>query len=155
MVGAAPRPPCRYIAVAMRRSAVVLLVLAAATAAGCGATSSDEDSSGDFKGEARLVANTIEDLQSAGSKGDQDEICRDLLARELVRRLARGRSGGCERTVDDALKDTDAFDLTVRSVNVRGTTATARVKQETGDRDRADTLTLVREGRGWRISSFG
>jgi hypothetical protein len=137
----------------MRRAAAVLaILLTAALVTGCaGATSGD--SSGKFQGQQRLVANTVEDLQSAGSKGDQNEVCGQLLARDLVQRLSRG--GSCERTVDAALKDVDTFDLTVESVAVRGTTATARVKTENGDKDKVVTLGFVREARRWKISNLG
>ena len=52
----------------------------------------------------------------------------------------------------DALENTDTTDLSVRSVAVNGTTATARVKAERGDADRVTTVGLVKEGGRWRIS---
>ena len=130
---------------------VTLAVGAAALLAGCAESGSSSDSSERFQGDQRLVANAIEDLQSAAAKGDEAKICRDLLARALADRLARA-PGGCTRTLDAALKDTDAFELAVESVQVAGRRATARVRQETGDRDRVSTLTLVRERGGWKIA---
>ena len=119
----------------------------------CASQTTSNDSSGRFRGEQRLVANTIEDFESAASKGDQDQICRDLLARPLVVRYTE-RGGTCEHAVDGALKDTDAFGLTVESVRVSGTDATASVKADRGKKDVLRTINLVKEGPGWRISEF-
>jgi hypothetical protein len=150
MVGTLPVPmPARVLLVA---AALVVPLLA-----GCTQTGTSSDSSGDFKGEARLVANTIEDLQSAGSKGHEDEICTNLLAAPLARRMG-ARGGTCAKAVDAALKDTDTFALDVQSVHVDGTRATARVKADRGDRDEIVTLALVKSGppsNGWRISDLG
>jgi hypothetical protein len=120
-------------------------------AAGCATSSSSKSPSADFRGEQRLVATTVEDLQSAASDGDEDKICRELLARSVVVRLARG-GRTCQQTVHDALKDADSTDLTVRSVRITGTRASARVKEERGKADRISTVRLVKEGGRWRIA---
>jgi outer membrane lipoprotein SlyB len=130
-------------------AAVVAVALA-----GCTTQSSSNDSSGKFRGDQRLVANTVEDFESAASKGDQDQICRDLLAKALVDQFAQ-HGGTCEKAVDGALKDTDSFGLTVESVTINGQEATARVKADRGKKDVQRTLTLVKQGPGWRISAFG
>jgi hypothetical protein len=136
----------------MRARAVMPAALAVALVAGC-ASSGSVDSSKDFRGEQRLVAATVEDLESAASDGDEGEICRELLARSLAGRLARaGRS--CVQTVEDAIKDADSSDLTVRSVRINGTRATAAVKEDLGDADRVATVRLVKEGRRWRITTL-
>jgi Putative lumazine-binding len=138
-----------------RSRAIALASLALVPAlAGCATTSTSKDSSGDFQGQQRLVANTVEDFESAAKKGDNSEICSSILARGLVDAFTRpGRS--CAKSVDEAIKDSDTQDLTVQAVRVAGPTATARVKVENGDDDRIQTLTLVRQGGGWRISKFG
>jgi hypothetical protein len=138
----------------MHRSLLILAAVAAFAAAGCTAQSSSKDSSGKFTGQQRLVANTVEDFESAASKGDQDRICRDLLAKALVDQYAK-HGGTCEKAVDGALKDADTFGLTVESVNIAGQQATARVKADHGKKDVLRTLTLVKQGTGWRISEFG
>jgi hypothetical protein len=131
-------------------------VLAALAVAASGCTTSGTgtgDSSGTFNGEQKLVANTVEDLESAANKGDQGTICADLLAHDLVDRL--DARGGCGKTVDGALKDADTSNLTVLGVQVRGATATARVKAETGKKDRVTTLRLVKQDGRWKIASLG
>ena len=137
----------------MLRTLLPLGAIAAVALAGCTTQSTNDDSSGKFQGEQRLVANTIEDFESAASKGDQDQICRELLAKPLIATYAK-RGGTCEKAVDDALKDSDSFGLTVESVNITGTDATARVKADRGKKDVIRTIDLVKEGPGWRISEF-
>src|SRR5213079_23145 len=137
MVG---RLPARIL-----RTPLALGAIVAVAVAGCASQSSSNDSSGKFRGEQRLVANTIEDFESAASKGDQDQICRDLLAKPLIATYAK-HGGTCEHAVDGALKDTDSFGLTVESVRVSGTDATARVKADRGKNDVFRTINLVKEG---------
>ena len=137
----------------MLRSLPPIALLAAVLVAGCTTQSSNDDSTGKFRGDQRLVANTVEDFESAASKGDQDKVCRDLLAKALVAQYAQ-RGGTCEKAVDAALKDTDSFDLTVERVTISGQQATARVKADRGKKDINQSLTLVKQGTGWRISAF-
>jgi hypothetical protein len=138
----------------MLRFALPLAAIVAVAAAGCSTQTSSNDSSGKFRGEQRLVANTVEDFESAASKGDQDQICRELLAKPLIATYAR-RGGTCEKVVDGVLRDTDSFGLTVESVRIADAQATARVKADRGKNDIIQSLTLVKEGPGWRISAFG
>ena len=138
----------------MLRFALPLAAIVAVAVTGCAAQTTSNDSSGKFRGEQRLVANTVEDFESAASKGDQDQICRELLAKPLAAQYAR-HGGTCEKAVDAALRDTDSFGLTVESVRIADAQATARVKADRGKKDVIRSLTLVKEGPGWRISAFG
>ena len=138
----------------MSRSLLILAAVGALAVAGCTQQSSSSDSSGKFTGEQRLVANTIDDFESAASKGDQDKVCSDFLSKNLVATYAK-QGGTCQKAVDGALKDTDTFGLTVQSVTINGQQATAKVKADRGKNDVIETLTLVKEGSGWRISDFG
>jgi outer membrane PBP1 activator LpoA protein len=135
------------------RSLPPVVLLAAVLVAGCTTQSSNDDSTSKFRGDQRLVANTVEDFESAASKGDQDKVCRDLLAKALVAQYAQ-RGGTCEKAVDAALKDTDSFDLTVERIAISGQEATATVKADRGKNDINQSLTLVKQGAGWRISAF-
>jgi hypothetical protein len=145
------------LAPGMPRSPLLLALVATAALAGCaGQASSSKSSSTKFQGDERLVANTIEDLESASqpSKIDQSKICGDLLATALVRQLA-ARGGTCEKAVKAAVKDADAYQLTVQAVRVQGGRATASVKVETGAKDKIQPIALVKQGQGWRISKLG
>jgi hypothetical protein len=138
----------------MLRFALPLAAIVAVAVTGCATQTTSDDSSGKFRGEQRLVANTVEDFESAASKGDQDQICRELLAKALIAEYAR-HGGTCEKAVDGALRDSDSFGLTVESVRIADAEATARVKADRGKKDVFRSLTLVKEGPGWRISAFG
>ena len=138
-----------------RRSRTLAALLAAGLAvAGC--ASSSKDSTDKFKGEARSVAQVVEDLQDAGRRGNADRICEDLLAKAVIQRLAAQSTSrrDCGATLDDALDDADIFDLSVEKVDVRGARATAVVKSDAGNKDRTDTLTLVKEGRNWKLAEI-
>ena len=137
----------------MLRFALPLAAIVAVAVGGCAAQTTSDDSSGKFRGEQRLVANTVEDFESAASKGDQDQICRELLAKALIAQYAQ-HGGTCENAVDGALKDSDSFGLTVESVRIADAQATARVKADRGKKDVFRNITLVKGGTGWRISAF-
>jgi hypothetical protein len=129
---------------------LALLLAAAGLATGCG--SSGSNSSSDFSGVRKDVAKAIEDLESAARKSDQARICRDLLTSTLVGTI---RSGGqsCDSAISDALDDADTFDLTVKSVTVSGSTATAVVDSK--EKSTNDTFKLAKEGGRWKIASLG
>jgi len=137
----------------MLRSLPPIALVAAVLLTGCAAQSGNNDDTSKFKGDQRLVANTVEDFESAASKGDQDKICRDLLSTALVRQYAQ-HGGTCEKAVDGALKDADSFNLTVERVAINGQDATATVKADRGDKDINQAIVLVKQGAGWRISEF-
>jgi len=140
----------------MRARVLIALALIAAALSGCGASSSTtDDSSGDFQGEQRLVANAIEDLEAAAADDDAAKLCRELLATELVRRLEGAGAGDCGQAVTRALDSSDAVGLTVESVRLDGQRATATVTQETGDRDRRTTIGLVKQRGGWKVTTLG
>jgi predicted lipid-binding transport protein (Tim44 family) len=135
---------------AMAAAALAVAVLAA----GCApSTSSSSNSTSKFKGDARLAAQTVEDLQSAASDSDEAKICDQLLARAFAGRLAAA-GGSCTDGVEEAIKDADSIDMTVESVQVSGDQATARVRLETGKNDRRATFRLVRENRRWKIAGL-
>jgi Domain of unknown function (DUF4878) len=136
-----------------------VLVAAALTLSACGQAS--KDSSGDFKGDQKVVAQTVEDFQSAASKANGDKICDELLAADLVAKVKAAAQktdpkGTCADGLKDALRDADSFELTVKKVSIDGTTATAVVESDdTGDDKATDTLTLTKAGDGWKISALG
>jgi hypothetical protein len=132
----------------------VLLCASALTLSACG--SSAKDSASDFRGDQKLVAQTVEDLQSASRKGDESKICTDLLAPALLTKIKAAQKAGCEPAMKTALKDVDSYELTVKKVAISGTTATATVTDDVGkDDDRTGTLTLVKVGNAWKISELG
>jgi hypothetical protein len=134
-----------------------VLVAAALTLSACGQTT--KDSAKDFQGEEKAVAQTVEDLQSASSKGDEDEICDEILVADLANKIkarATKKQKTCADVLKDSLRDADSFELQVKKVAVNGTTATATVESDAaGDDKVTTTLALTKAGDGWRISSLG
>ena len=134
----------------MRLPSAFLALLAALTLAACG--SAGTDSSSDFEGDEREVASAVEQLQSAAADDDASEICRTLLAKSLLDQVGPGAA--CRNAVTVALNAVDTTELDVESVQVSGTSATARVKSGTGDSATTRTLRLTREGSNWKIAAL-
>jgi putative lumazine-binding protein len=107
-----------------------------------------------FTGEAKVVAETIKNLQTDVTAGEQKKICQNDLASTLVKRLS-SYPGGCEQAIKNQLPEVASFELSVESIKVNGTTATARVKSIYSGKNRPATLTLVKEGSKWKISGLG
>ena len=128
-----------------------LLLAAAGLATGCGASSSN--SASDFSGVKKDVAATVDDLVSAAKKSDEAKICRDLLAPSLIDTLRTANKTSCDTAINDAIKDADTIDMTVKSVDVTGTKASAVVDSK--NKSANDTFTFENVGGRWKISSFG
>jgi copper chaperone CopZ len=108
-------------------------------------------STANFKGAERSVAQTVANLQSDVTAGEQKKICTSDLAAKVVSGL--GGAKGCETAVKDQLAEIDGTEAIVESVQVSGTTATAKVKSTYGGKKRLSTVTLVEEGAKWKISA--
>jgi putative lumazine-binding protein len=132
---------------------VALLGAGVLTLSACGQT--EKNSAGDFKGDQKAVAQTIEDLQKASRKGDETKICTEILAPALVTKIKTASNGTCEKVLKDALQDVDSYELQVKKVAINGTSATATITSDTGKHTRTDTLTLVKDGNAWKIATLG
>jgi len=135
-------------------AALVAALATVALATGCApSTSSSSNSTSKFKGDARSAAQAVEDLQAAAKDADYAKICTQLLAPSFAGRIG-GSGRACQDAVENAVKDADSIDMTVQQVSVNGDTATARVKLETGKKDRTATFQLERDGNRWKIKSL-
>ena len=132
------------------RTSVGLLVLLALGLAGCGGQAS---SAAEFEGEQARVAEAIEEVQTAGERRDPAKLCRDLLTKALRDKVAADGSS-CDKEVEKAIEDADAFELEVTEIEITGTTATATTKGEAGDDDITREIALVKEQDRWRVDSF-
>lgn len=134
----------------VRRTIVLLCApLLATSVAACGNTVSTSS----FKGEQQKVAQTVSHLQSHATALDAKKICGEDLAAANVARL-NAAPGGCKKAIKSQLKEIDSFDTTVRSVQINGATATARVKGVNGGKKSVQTVTFAKEGGRWRISGI-
>ena len=133
----------------MHRVALIAAVLALALT-GCGAASSTQNSK--FKGAQQDVVKVVDSLAQAGSRGDADKICTEILAKQLVTEL-KSAGGDCVTEMDRAIKDASDYDLQVTSVRINGPNATAQVRQ--GKDGQVATFTFVKEGDAWKASALG
>ena len=117
--------------------------------AACGATTSTAG----FKGAEHEVAQTIADLQSDVTSGDRKKICERDLAAPVVTKL--GGLKACETVIKNRLSEIDNTDLTVESVKVDGTHATAQVRSTYGGKKQVHSVTLAKEGSRWKITAIG
>jgi hypothetical protein len=131
----------------MKRFAPALLVLVALS----GCTQAEPSSVDQFKGAEAQVAQKVEDLEQAGKTGNPDDICSEILAKELVDELKAGGTD-CVTEMQKAIEDADDFDLEVRDVSITGETATARVQR--GEDGPTETMQFTREGSQWRATAL-
>jgi hypothetical protein len=126
------------------------LVLLALGLAACGNTVSTSG----FKGEQHAIAQTIANLQSDATAGDEKKICANDLAAAVVTRL--GATKRCEKAIKDQLAEIDSLEAKVESIQLgaAGTTATARVKSTHAGKSRVSTVMLVKEGGKWKVSAL-
>jgi hypothetical protein len=122
---------------------------------GCslGAKSSTGSSAG-FTGTKALVASTLNLLASdASSTSNGPDICSHVLSTQLQSRL--NKIGKCSTIIDNQLKTIDDTTLTVKSITLNGSNATARVQTVNLGKKVISTVTLHEETAGWRISGLG
>jgi Putative lumazine-binding len=136
-----------------RKRLLALLCVALSLAEGMAACGATGVSTSSFKGEAHAVAQAISDLQSDVTAGDQHKVCSGDLARAIVARLNAAR-GGCSEAIKHQLAEIDNPEVSVKTVQVSGTSASASVKSVFSGKSRLATLTLVKEGGRWRILSL-
>jgi hypothetical protein len=135
----------------MRRPiAFLCLPLSALLLSACGNTVSTAA----FKGTQHEVAQTIANLQSDATTAEEKKICADDLASAVVTRL--GGTKGCEKAIKNQLTEITNLEVRVESVKVASgaTTATAAVRSVHEGKSKAGTLSLVKEGRKWKISGL-
>jgi hypothetical protein len=128
----------------------LLALLGLLAVAGCGAQA-EPSSVEKFRGEERAVAQTIEDLQEAGESRKPDDICSEILARSLVRRL-EAAGADCVDEMEKAIDDADDYDLDVQHVTISGSTATAEVRR--GTDGPTVMMEFARENNQWRATSL-
>ncbi|HEX5308138.1 MAG TPA: nuclear transport factor 2 family protein [Solirubrobacteraceae bacterium] len=128
--------------------ATTLLALTTAIG-GCGETASTSS----FKGESHNVAQAISDLQTDVTAREQKKLCQRDLAASVTTALTQA-GGGCQAALKNQLLQIDATNLTIQSIAVSGKHATARIKSTFAGKSRVSTMTLVKEGGGWKVATL-
>jgi hypothetical protein len=129
------------------------LACAAALALGASACATAVSTSS-FKGESKDVAQTIKNLQSDVTAGEQKKVCQNDLAHAVVAKLDSSH-GGCQQAIKDQLAEIGDFEVTIHSISVAGATATARVTSKYSGKSHSSTLSLLKEGGKWKVSALG
>jgi len=99
------------------------------------------------------IARMVDSLERATREGDYAAICDELFSAE-----ARERAGGddCESLLAEDAEGVTRPRLTLRSIEIDGDRAEARVRTAARGQTPADeTIVFVREGGGYRISGLG
>jgi hypothetical protein len=129
---------------------IALLALAPLCLTACGETVS----TGNFNGESKAVAQTIANFQNDVSTASESNICQKDLASALRAHL-NSTGSGCQEAIKNQLGQIDTFTLTIDSVAVKGSSATAKVSSTYSGKNTVTTLALVKEGAHWKISGSG
>jgi hypothetical protein len=130
-----------------RLTLILLTALSPVGLAACG----EMVSTSSFVGESKAVAQTISNLQNDVSTASNSNICQKDLASALRARLSTA-SGGCQQAVKNQLGQIDTFTLTIRSIAVKGTSATAQVSSTYSGKSKVSTVLLLKEGGKWKLS---
>jgi hypothetical protein len=118
---------------------------------GCSLTPTSSSNSSGFTGQKAAVATTLNLLASDSSSGKGLDICEHVLGSAV--RSVLNKSGSCQTKIDNQLKTVDDFTLTVESIKLAGSVATARVQTEDNGKKVIQTVSLAHEKAGWRITS--
>src|ERR1035438_742203 len=124
--------------------------LCAVTLAACASTVSTSS----FKAPQQAVAQTVANLQTDATAGEQKKICANDLASATVARL--GGTKGCEAAIKSQLTEVDSLEVSVQSVKLaaNAASATAQVRSIRQGKSAPSTMSLVKEGGKWKISGL-
>jgi len=133
----------------MRAAGTAALCALVVALAGC---NGDDDDGPDAGGLAREASAVIEQLERSIAAGEFERICSELLSAE-VRRQAGG--GECPAMLERTSTGVKRPRIEVKEIKIEGATATVDVVTVAEGEARAeDTIRLVREAGGYRISSL-
>lgn len=138
-------------AVFARRLALPACALAIALGvSACGGT---ESSTGNYKGEQAKVAEAISSLQSNATVLNAKKVCSEDLAASVGKHL-EAQGSTCVKALESQLRQIDTYAMTVESIDVKGSEATAKVKSTWSGKQLENTLSLVKEGGRWKLQSL-
>ncbi len=133
----------------MRPAGAAVLCTLLMGLASCGGGDDDGDDAG---GLAREAAAVVEQLERSIAAGEFERICSDLLSAE-VRRQAGG--GDCPAQLERTSAGVRRPRIDVQEIRIEGAEAAVDVVTTAQGQDRVeDTIRLVREAGGYRISSL-
>ena len=119
---------------------------------GCSLTPTSSSSSTGFTGAKANVATALNLLASDASSANGADICKNVLASSVRDKL--NQIGSCTTIVTNQLKTSDDYTLTVESIKVSGSTATAQVQTVHNGKKVISTVSLLKQSGGWRLASI-
>jgi hypothetical protein len=132
----------------VRRVEVMATAMGVAIAlAGCGG-SGDTRRAPDLSNDTRAILATIDTLQAASRQDDARRICDDIFTASLAQSIHDASKHSCEAEVRDTLTSPDAQLSVSRKVDVKGSRATASVREQNGE---MSTVSFVKVAERWRI----
>jgi hypothetical protein len=133
----------------MRYAVTFALCAVVVAASGCGGGDDDGPDAGGLAQEASAV---IDELERAIARGEFERICAELLSAE-VRRQAGG--GECPAMLERTSAGVKRPRIEVKKIQIKGSTAIVQVETVAQGQARVpDTIRLIREAGGYRISSL-
>ena len=97
------------------------------------------------------MATALNLLASDASSGNGADLCKNVLASAVRTQL--NKAGTCATIIDDQLKTADDATLTIKSIKVSGSGASARVQTVHNGYKVVSTVTLVKQGGTWKVAS--
>ena len=128
-------------------SAVSTAFTMAVAMGGCGG-SDDAKRAPAASDDQRAILASIDALQTASRRDDAGRICNELFAPSLAKSIRRASKRSCETEVRKTLTSPDAQLSVAREIDIKGSHATATIREQNGN---TSTIGFVKDGRGWRI----
>ena len=127
-------------------SVAVAAVWPAAALGACGG--SDDKPAPNSSDDTRGILATVDALQTASRQRDARRICQELFTDALAKSIRDASEHTCEAEVRETLTSPDARLSVSRDVDVKGSHATATVREQNG---KTSTVSFVKDGDRWRI----
>ena len=118
---------------------------------GCSLTGQTSASTGSFTGAQGQVAVALNLLASDSSGANAADICKNVFDAAIVKRL--GNQTQCTTDVTAQLKTVGDFTLTIKTIIVKGSKATATVQTEDNGTKVIKTVLLHQQSGSWRLAS--
>jgi hypothetical protein len=136
----------------VRRGALILSSLFLSLAVGgCSLTGATSASTGSFTGAQGQVAVALNLLSSDASGANAKDICEHVFDTAVVKKL--GNTTTCTTDVTAQLKTIGDFTLTIKTIIVNGSKATATVQTEDNGTKVIKTVLLHQQSGSWRLAS--
>lgn len=136
----------------MKRSVVGAALVGMVALGGCGGsdTTATTEQKPSASSEQRAILATIDELQAASRRGDAQTICDRLFTRGLAASITAAAQRNCPAAVKQRFVSRDAQISVSRQLTVKGSRATAVIREQNG---RTSRVLLVKERGRWRIAA--